>query len=473
MIYIENGTLICPHGPVKASLAVDGGCITAIGQGFEPLPKDERIDASGCLVFPGFIDAHTHLDMDSGVTTTADDFTTGSRAAISGGTTTIVDFATQTRGGSLQEALESWHAKADGKTSCDYGFHMAICDWNPDVRDELPVMVRAGVTSFKMYMAYDALAVDDAALLDALCAIRDVGGVLGVHCENGRLIDQLTAQLKQAGQMSPAAHPKSRPPEVEAEAVNRLLNISQLADWPVHIVHISSRAAMQEVRRARMRGQRVYVESCPQYLLLDDSRYGLPGFEGAKYVMSPPLRSQEDRDFLCMALAGDEIDTISTDHCSYRYEDQKMMGREDFSKIPNGGPGIEHRPALIYNHFIQNGAMSAVHMNRLLSENPARLFGMFPKKGAILQGADADLVIWNPNAKQVISAASQYQNTDYTPYEGMEVCGRADWVLLGGKTVVREGRVVLENTGRYLPRSTNPGLRMGIADTGEACAARN
>lgn len=462
MTHIINGTLICPHGPVSASLSFEGGVISHIGAEIPLSAGDEIIDAEGCLVFPGFIDAHTHLDMESGTVVTADDFKTGSRAALSGGTTTIVDFATQKKGGTLTEALRQWHEKAAGKSSCNYAFHMAICDWTPKVRAELHDIVRAGVTSFKMYMAYDALRVNDAELLDALLAVRDVGGVLGVHCENGDLINYLCEGLKRSGDLSPSAHPKSRPPAVEAEAVNRLLSISRLANWPVHIVHLSSKAAMDEVRRARSEGVRVFVESCPQYLLLDDSRYDLPDFEGAKYVMSPPLRSRADRAALVTALKNGELDSIATDHCSYSFKNQKTLGRDDFTMIPNGAPGIEHRPSLMYSGFVETGHISAVQMNRLLSENPARLFGMFPKKGALVTGADADFVIWNPRIRQKISAEAQYQNTDYTPYEGVEVTGRADRVILGGKTVVLESKVVLENTGRYIPRKANPDLRIGL-----------
>lgn len=462
MRYIVGGTLICPEGPMQADLRIEDGKIAEIASGLTSQDPAACIDARGCLVFPGFIDAHTHMDMDNGRTVTADDFASGSRAALAGGTTTFVDFSTQDKGGSLRDALAAWHEKARGKTSCDYGFHMAITDWNAAVKAEMPAMAEAGVTSFKLYMAYDALRLEDDAIYDVLKTVKALGGVLGVHCENGRLVNQLSQSLLREGQTGPEAHPRSRPPEVEAEAVNRLLYIARLVDWPVHIVHLSSEAALAEVRAARNRGQTVYVESCPQYLLLDESRYLLPGFEGAKYMMSPPLRSLSDQRALREALRNGEIDTLATDHCSYRFQGQKDLGLGDFTQIPNGAPGIEHRPALVYSNFVHTGLMDAVQMNQLLSEHPAKLFGMYPQKGALLAGSDADIVVWNPDARGHISAKTQYQNTDYTPYEGFETFGRAEWVLLRGQVVTQAGQVRREGAGRFIRRKANRNLPSGI-----------
>lgn len=452
MTIIQHGTLVLPDGLMQGDIAFENGVITRVAPAIEAGAGDAVCEAAGCLVFPGFIDAHTHLDMDSGTTVTADDFASGSRAAACGGTTTLVDFATQERGGTLTDALDAWHRKAEGKCACNYAFHMAVTDWNEQTRAELPRMFERGVTSFKAYYAYDNLRLDDAQMYDLLSALRPFGGVLGVHCENGTLVNRLQRQQLDRGVTGPAGHPASRPPVVEAEAIRRLCAVAKLADSPVHIVHLSSAEGLEEVRRARASGQKVWVETCPQYLLLDESRYQLEGFEGAKYVMSPPLRSPADREALRAAVLGGEIDTISTDHCSYRFGDQKALGRDDFTNIPNGAPGIEHRPALIYTSFVASGLMTEAQMCRLLSENPAKLFGMWPRKGRLAQGADADITVWDPQARWVIRAEAQHQNVDYTPYEGFEAAGRARAVYVGGQLAAKDGEPSGASAGRYVKR---------------------
>ena len=452
MTIIQHGTLVLPDGLMQGDIAFENGVITRIAPAIEAGAGDAVCEAAGCLVFPGFIDAHTHLDMDSGTTVTADDFASGSRAAACGGTTTLVDFATQERGGTLRDALDAWHRKAEGKCACNYAFHMAVTDWNEQTRAELPQMFERGVTSFKAYYAYDNLRLDDAQMYDLLSALRPFGGVLGVHCENGTLVNRLQREQLEKGVTGPAGHPASRPPVVEAEAIRRLCAVAKLADSPVHIVHLSSAEGLEEVRRARASGQKVWVETCPQYLLLDESRYHLEGFEGAKYVMSPPLRSPADREALRAAVLGGEIDTISTDHCSYRFGDQKALGRDDFTNIPNGAPGIEHRPALIYTSFVASGLMTEAQMCRLLSENPAKLFGMWPRKGRLAQGADADITVWDPQARWVIRAEAQHQNVDYTPYEGFEAAGRARAVYVGGQLAAKDGEPSGASAGRYVKR---------------------
>ena len=452
MTIIQHGTLVLPDGLMQGDIAFENGVITRIAPAIEAGAGDAVCEAAGCLVFPGFIDAHTHLDMDSGTTVTADDFASGSRAAACGGTTTLVDFATQERGGTLTDALDAWHRKAEGKCACNYAFHMAVTDWNEQTRAELPQMFERGVTSFKAYYAYDNLRLDDAQMYDLLSALRPFGGVLGVHCENGTLVNRLQRQQLDRGVTGPAGHPASRPPVVEAEAIRRLCAVAKLADSPVHIVHLSSAEGLEEVRRARAAGQKVWAETCPQYLLLDESLYQLEGFEGAKYVMSPPLRSPADREALRAAVLGGEIDTISTDHCSYRFGDQKALGRDDFTNIPNGAPGIEHRPALIYTSFVASGLMTEAQMSRLLSENPAKLFGMWPRKGRLAQGADADITVWDPQARWVIRAEAQHQNVDYTPYEGFEAAGRARAVYVGGQLAAKDGEPSGASAGRYVKR---------------------
>ena len=452
MTIIQHGTLVLPDGLMQGDIAFENGVITRIAPAIEAGAGDAVCEAAGCLVFPGFIDAHTHLDMDSGTTVTADDFASGSRAAACGGTTTLVDFATQERGGTLTDALDAWHRKAEGKCACNYAFHMAVTDWNEQTRAELPQMFERGVTSFKAYYAYDNLRLDDAQMYDLLSALRPFGGVLGVHCENGTLVNRLQREQLERGVTGPAGHPASRPPVVEAEAIRRLCAVAKLADSPVHIVHLSSAEGLEEVRRARAAGQKVWAETCPQYLLLDESLYQLEGFEGAKYVMSPPLRSPADREALRAAVLGGEIDTISTDHCSYRFGDQKALGRDDFTNIPNGAPGIEHRPALIYTSFVASGLMTEAQMCRLLSENPAKLFGMWPRKGRLAQGADADITVWDPQARWVIRAEAQHQNVDYTPYEGFEAAGRARAVYVGGQLAAKDGEPSGASAGRYVKR---------------------
>ena len=451
-ILIQNGILVLPTGPIQADLRVAGGRIAELGPGLAP-GASRVIDAQERLVFPGFIDTHTHFEMNKGFPNeTADDWYTGTRAALAGGTTTVLDFAEPERGATLASALETWHGRADGAACCNYGFHMTVKDWSPSIRSELREMTAAGVTSYKVYLAYDNLRLSDAAAYEVVKAVGAEGGVVSCHCENGDLVTEGIRAQQAAGNLSPAAHPLSRPPAVEAEAVGRWLTIAELAGCPVNIVHLSTLRGLEAVRAARTRGQRLYVETCPQYLLLDERSYRLPGFESAKFVLSPPLRAQENCAALWDALEAGEIDTIGTDHCSFRFHGAKELGREDFSKIPNGIPGVEHRPSLIYTYGVAAGRITAVDMARLLAENPARLFGMYPQKGVLAVGSDADLVIFDPNDTGRITAETQYQNVDYTPYEGMELRGRVDTVLLGGEVAVEGGRVLLERRGRYVSR---------------------
>ena len=451
-ILIQNGILVLPTGPIQADLRVAGGRIAELGPGLAP-GASRVIDAQERLVFPGFIDTHTHFEMNKGQPNeTADNWASGTRSALCGGTTTVLDFAEPERGATLASALETWHGRADGAACCNYGFHMTVKDWSPSIRSELREMTAAGVTSYKVYLAYDNLRLSDAAAYEVVKAVGAEGGVVGCHCENGDLVTEGIRAQQAAGNLSPAAHPLSRPPAVEAEAVGRWLTIAELAGCPVNIVHLSTLRGLEAVRAARTRGQRLYVETCPQYLLLDERSYRLPGFESAKFVLSPPLRAQENCAALWDALEAGEIDTIGTDHCSFRFHGAKELGREDFSKIPNGIPGVEHRPSLMYTYGVAAGRITAVDMARLLAENPARLFGMYPQKGVLAVGSDADLVIFDPNDTGRITAETQYQNVDYTPYEGMALRGRVDTVLLGGEVAVEGGRVLLERRGRYVSR---------------------
>jgi len=448
---IKGGTIVTPKGSYSADIRVDNGKITEIAAQLSTENADV-LDASGCLIFPGFIDAHTHFDMSTGTALTADNFYSGTRGAIVGGTTTIVDFATQEKGESLVQALRNWHSKADGVSSCDYAFHMAISDWNPSVSKEIDAMVAEGVTSFKLYLAYDNLRVSDGELYEILKRVHDVHGIIGTHCENGDLVNKMIAEKRATGELSPAAHPASRPDFVEAEAISRYLYIAEVAGAPVNIVHLSTKLGFDEVLKARARGQKVYVETCPHYLTLDESRYHLQNFESAKYVCSPPLRKKEDQQCLWEGLKNGDIDTVSTDHCSFNFKKQKEQGREDFSKIPNGMPGVEHRPAVMYTYGVCENRISKEQMVAQLSENTARLFGMYPQKGALLVGSDADIVVWDPSYKGIITAQKMEQNVDYTPYEGMPVTGRPKAVFLRGQLVVQNGEVVAEHRGAYVHR---------------------
>ncbi|SHI56486.1 dihydropyrimidinase [Parasporobacterium paucivorans] len=448
---IKGGMIITDKECFKGDILIAGEKIAAVSDSISEQGR-EVLDASGQYVFPGFIDAHTHFDLE-GACRTADDFYTGTRAAIIGGTTTILDFATQDRGVSSLEALQKWHVKADGISSCDYGFHMSFTEWNENLACELPVLAGMGVTSFKLYMAYKNLMVDDDTLAKVMAAVKVTGGITGVHCEEGDRIDQNIQKLLKEGHTSPRYHPVSRPPETEAAAIRRCIRAAQRAGAPVNIVHLSTKAGLEEVRKARLEGQKVYVETCPQYLLLDDRSYDTKSeFEGAKYVLSPPLRKPEDRESLWKALADNTVNTIGTDHCSFNFSGDKELGIKDFSKIPNGIPGVEHRPALLYTYGAMQGKISLNRMVELLSVNPAKLFGLYPRKGTLQAGSDADIVIWNPESEWEIRAEDQIQNVDYTPYEGMKADGRARTVFLRGVKIVDDYKIISEKKGKYIHR---------------------
>lgn len=455
MVIIQGGTLVCPDGLRKADVALDGDKIARIEARIEPAEGDEVHDATGCWVFPGFIDAHTHMQCWTGMDWTADSFETGTMAATCGGTTTIVDYATADRGVTMPDALDEWHSRADGTCTANYAFHMALAEWNERNRADLAVMRERGVCSFKTYFAYDHLRLDDAETLEVLEALAPLGGTLCVHCENGTVVNDLQKRVFEQGVTGPEGHPLSRPAECEAEAIARLLYLAHMAgDARVNVVHLSTRLGLEAIRAAKARGQKnIYVETCPQYLLLDDTCYleeGEEGFAGAKYVMSPPLRKPSDRAALREALVNGEIDTIATDHCSFNLHGQKDRGRDDFRKIPNGGAGVEHRPALVATTFADE--LGPCDLARLMSENPAKVFGMWPRKGQLAIGADADVCVWDPSVEWTISAATQHQNVDHTPYEGFACKGRARLTFVNGVLAACEGEPTGERPGRYVSR---------------------
>ena len=448
---LKGGRVVSGSGVIAADVLLEGETIAAVGPN---LAADgaETVDCTDKLLFPGFIDAHTHFDLEVAGTITADDFTTGSRAALRGGTTTVIDFAAPDKGEPLHTGLQRWHRKADGKTACDYAFHMTIDDWNEGISAEIKDMVDGGIPSFKMYMTYPAMMIGEKDMYFALKRLKDVGGIVGVHCENSGIIDALIAEKKSAGEMGPSSHPRTRPNGLEAEAVSHLLRLAEQVDTPVIIVHLSTKEALEEVRAARNRGQTVYVETCPQYLLLEDSVYDDPDFtQAAKYICAPPLRGVADQEALWLALADGEIQTVSTDHCSFTTA-QKRVGQYDFTKIPGGLPGVETRGVLLYTAGVAAGRITEADMCRVLSENVAKLYGCWPRKGVIAPGSDADIVVYDPHADSVITAAGQLQNVDYNPYEGFQTQGSIAQVYLRGTLSVDHGVVLAENRGQFIPR---------------------
>ena len=392
---------------------------------------------------PGGIDAHTHFDLPAGDTVTADDFASGTKAAIFGGTTTIIDYATQFKGETLADGLVNWQAKADGRCYCDYGFHMAITDWQAGTAREMADMVQnRGISSFKLYMAYkNSLQVDDGVLLAALMQAKQCGALIALHCENGDVVHTLAAKYLAAGKTAPAYHALSRPLAAEAEATNRAVALAEIAQAPLYVVHLTNGRALQVIAEAKLRGVEVYAETCPQYLLLDESYYRRAGFEGAKYVISPPLRPAENQTLLWDGLRIGVLDTVGTDHCSFNYRGQKEAGIDDFSKIPNGMPGVENRIALLYTYGVLTGRLNLNQLVAVTATRPAQLFGLFPRKGTIAPGSDADIVVWNPQESMVISAQTQVSRGDYAPYEGFQQVGQATHVFLRGRQVVAGGKL--------------------------------
>lgn len=437
---ISKGMVVMPDGIQVKDILIEQGKIISIGDNLQA-DNVRIVDAKDKYILPGAIDSHTHFDLDTGLTKSADDFASGTKAAIAGGTTTIIDFATQEKNNSLSSALEEWQMKAQTHAFCDYSFHMAITEWNNRIKDEMKTMIQEGITSFKLYMAYkNILQVGDSVIYDALTQAKEIGALIGFHCENGDIIDALVQENKKAGNIEPQYHMLSRPPEVEWEAINRLLTIGKIVDVPVWVVHLSTGQGLNLIEDAKSTGSKVVVETCPQYLLLDKSCYQKPDFEAAKYVISPPLREVADQNKLWNGLKNEAIDFISTDHCSFNWKNQKELGRNDFSQIPNGGPGVEDRLLLLYTYGVCEGRLSMEEMVKLLATNPAKKMGL-TQKGSIEIGKDADLVILDPNHEDCFTATTQIQSVDYNAYEGMKRKGRIENVFLRGLEVVSEGKI--------------------------------
>lgn len=451
---LKNGTVVSGSGVEKKDVLIEGEKIIKVEENISDV-EAQMLDMTGKLLFPGFIDGHTHFDLEVAGTVTADDFESGTRAALCGGTTLIIDYASQEKGGgTLKEGLERWHQKADGKCSCDYSFHMSIVEWNDQTEKEIQDMIDGGITSFKLYMTYPAMMVSDKELYKILKKLREQNCFAGVHCENAGVIDALIEEAKSEGRLGPENHPLVRPDTMEAEAVHRLLVIAKQADAPVMVVHLTNKKAFEEILRARKEGQTVYAETCPQYLLLEDSVYQRPDFEGAKFVCAPPIRKKEDQECLWAALASGSIQTVATDQCSFTME-QKELGKADFSKIPGGLPGVETRGTLLYTYGVREGKITLEQMCQLLSENAAKLYGVYPQKGAILPGSDADIVVLDPEMESVVSARSLHYAADHNPFEGFALYGGIDKVFLRGNLAVEHGEIVQEKLGKYIFRGKN------------------
>jgi dihydropyrimidinase len=447
-LVINNGTLVTAETTMRADLGIRDGRIAAVDR---DLDGRETIEAGGMLIIPGAIDEHVHLQMPVGEFVSSDDFYTGTVAAACGGTTTVVDFVEPKPGHLLLEALDDRRAEADGKVVVDYGLHMTLSRADDQTLSQIPASIDAGSASFKLYMAYEGLRLDDGGLLRALDALREHGGQVLVHAENHGAIAYLTAKALAEGRTGPENHPLTRPAVMEAEAIHRLLALAHVTGTPLVLAHLSCALGLEEVRRARTRSQTVWVETCPQYLLLDGREYRRPGLEGAKFVMAPPLRTQSDRAALWAGLAAGEVDTVATDHCPFFYKTQKARGRADFSRIPGGAPGIETRLVLLYTHGVRTGRLSLERWVQVCCTAPARRFGLLPRKGTLAVGGDADVVIFDPEARVTLSHETLHQHVDYCPFEGWEVQGYPVTVLSQGEVIVRDREFIgTAGRGRFL-----------------------
>ncbi|MBI3404636.1 MAG: dihydropyrimidinase [Acidobacteria bacterium] len=457
---IKNGVVVTATDTYASDLGINGDKISAIAQQLPTEGATKIIDAAGRYVLPGGIDVHTHLDMPFGGTTSADDFLSGTTAAAFGGTTTLIDFAIQYKGQTLRTAFDAWMKKADGKAVFDYAFHCIITDL-PDARlDEMNALVREGVPTFKLFMAYPGVfMLDDASIFKAMSQAAKFGGMICMHAENGGAIDVIVQRALAEGKKAPKYHALTRPTTAEAEATSRAIALAEMAGAPVYIVHLSCNEALEKVREARDRGLPAYAETCPQYLYLSLENMDAPGFEGAKYVFTPPLREKWHQEKLWQGLAKDDLQVVSTDHCPFCFKEQKEIGKDDFTKIPNGGPGIEHRMSLVFSGGVNGKRFSVNRFVQVTSTAPAKLFGLYPRKGTVAVGSDADLVVFDPNEEQVISVKTHHMKVDYSMFEGIKVKGVP-------KVVLSRGRVIIENNlfvgkagaGQFLRRGLYTGL---------------
>ena len=454
-VLIKGGRVLTAADDYVADVFVDGERITLIGESLD-LDADRTIDARGKYVLPGCVDPHTHLDMPFGGTVTIDDVESGQTAAAFGGTTCHVDFCIQGKGQTFADALSDWHAKAEGKQLIDMGYHIAVTDLSaPGALDELAGLPDQGVTSYKLFMAYKgALQVDDETLFRTMEVAAKTGALVMVHAENGDAIDVLVKQALAAGHTEPVWHARTRPPETEGEATNRAIQLARVAGAALYVVHVSCKESVEPIALARAKGWNVFGETCTQYFFIDETFLEKPDFEGAKYVYTPPPRNKANQEILWDAVRTDVLSAISTDHCAFKWDGQKTLGRDDFSKIPNGGPGLENRLQMIHEFGVRGGKITLNRMVELLATNPAKLFGLYPRKGTLAVGSDADIVIFDPEKKVTISAKGQHSRIDYNLYEGTEVTGSPETVLLRGNVLVDDGELVASpGIGRYVARA--------------------
>lgn len=452
-ILIKQGTIVTASDLYEGDIYIDGETIKAIGHNLT-MSADRVIDAKGMLVMPGGIDPHVHLDMPFMGTFSSDNYETGTRAALFGGTTMVIDFILQKQGNSLQSALKEWKGRSDGQAVGDYSFHMAVTDFNEETKKEIRHFIEEeGITSFKTFMAYKgALMIDDRQMVGLMQEVKKHGGLINVHATNGDFIDYLTAKHRSEGKLSPLYHYLSQPEVTEAEASGRFADMINYTGCPGYIVHLTCEGALNAVRRATLRNQKVFVETCIQYLLLDASLYE-KDFEGAKWVMSPPLREKKDQTALWSGIEQGLIQVVATDHCPFMWE-QKLMGKDDFSKIPNGHPAVENRMELLFSEGVHKGKISLNKYVEVASTNAAKIFGMFPKKGTIAVGSDADIILIDPNEKHSISAKTHHMNVDYSGYEGWELTGKVKTVLLRGKVAIENNECKVEKGyGQFIKRS--------------------
>ncbi len=454
-LLIKGGRVVTAADDYVADVFVEGERISLIGVELD-VAADRTIEAGGKYLLPGCIDPHTHLDMPFGGTVTIDDFESGQGSAACGGTTCHIDFCIQGQGQTFAQALETWHAKANGKALVDYGFHIAVTDLAaPERLEELATLPEQGITSYKLFMAYkNVLQVDDETLFRAMEVATASGALVMVHAENGDAIDVLVREALARGVTAPIHHALTRPPELEGEATNRAIQLARIAGSPLYVVHVTCREAVEPIRRAREQGWSVWGETCTQYLFRSLDDLALPGFEGAKYVYSPPARDPFNHDVLWDAVRTDALSAISTDHCAFLWDGQKSLGKDDFTKIPNGGPGLEDRLKMIHHFGVGGGRISLNRMVDLLATQPAKLFGLYPRKGTIAVGGDADLVLFDPERRETISASTHHSRCDYNLYEGTEVVGAPELVLLRGSVIVEDGELVgTSGSGRFVPRA--------------------
>ena len=451
---IRNGRIVTATDDYKADILIEGETVSIIGAKLD-MQADAVIDATNKLVIPGGIDPHTHMELPFGGTQSSDDFRTGTIAAAHGGTTSIIDFAVQTKGESLISGLDRWHQKAEGKCAIDYGFHLITTELEDNQIEEMHTLMDEGVTSFKLFMAYPGVfLVDDATIYRAMTAAGERGGLICMHAENGIVINEIIKRALAEGKTAPKYHALTRPTVAEAEGVHRAIAIAEMAQAPVYIVHLSCADALNQVRQARDRGIPAFAETCPQYLFLSIDDYG-DGFDGAKYVMTPPLREKSNQTELWKGLKMDDLQVISTDHCPFCMKEQKELGKADFTKIPNGAPGVEHRVPLIFNGGVVENRISLNRFVELTSTAAAKMFGLFPKKGTIAVGSDADIVIFDPDREQTIGVKTHHMNVDYSAYEGKKIRGVVESVLSRGNLVIENGEFKGKaGSGKFLRRGT-------------------